>query len=141
MVSGPSQAGVVEKPGELREDLPPSQTLFDDMSSQDIEKQSVDDKQQSETETSAVGVVSEAIDDGDFLPAEPPVEGRGVLSKTLSKVVSRASTKSTPGPPPDGGWLAWSQGTFYRAGDIPLSFSSVPLLMVMAKSSRVTWSS
>ncbi len=120
MVSGSSQGGGVEEPGKLREALPPSQTLFDDVSSQDIEKQSVEDRQQSETETSALGVlVVDAVDDGDFLPVEPPVEGRGVLSKTLSKVVSRASTKSTPGPPPDGGWLAWSQGKSYRARVYP----------------------
>ncbi|KAK4098529.1 MFS general substrate transporter [Parathielavia hyrcaniae] len=35
--------------------------------------------------------------------------GNGVLSKAVSRVLTKASTKSSwnPGPPPDGGWQAW----------------------------------
>ncbi len=34
----------------------------------------------------------------------------GVLSRVVSRVITRASTKSIPGPPPDGGLQAWMAG-------------------------------
>ena len=35
---------------------------------------------------------------------------QGVLGRALSRATSRSSID--PGPPPDGGWLAWSQCTW-----------------------------
>jgi hypothetical protein len=37
----------------------------------------------------------------------------GGLTAVLSRVISRASTKSNPGPPPDGGMKAWITGMMF----------------------------
>ena len=41
---------------------------------------------------------------------DEPTGNNGVLSRVVSKVITRASTKSNLGPPPDGGLQAWMAG-------------------------------
>jgi len=36
-------------------------------------------------------------------------KGKGVMGKVMSRISTRSSWKD-PGPPPDGGWAAWTQG-------------------------------
>ena len=38
-------------------------------------------------------------------------KARGALGTVLSRISTRASCKD-PGPPPDGGWVAWTQGSW-----------------------------
>jgi hypothetical protein len=66
---------------------------------------------------------NEGFTDVESTPGVPPagfelavqdneLDGRpsGVLSNVVSRVLSRASVKSDPGPPPDGGAKAWIAG-------------------------------
>jgi hypothetical protein len=39
-------------------------------------------------------------------------KGNGLRLKSVISRVSMRSTVKDPGPPPDGGWRAWSQGVF-----------------------------
>ena len=44
---------------------------------------------------------------------EGKVKGQGLgLMSVISRVSMRSTAITNPGPPPDGGWRAWSQGAF-----------------------------
>ena len=82
---------------------------------EDKEKQS---RQRTEEDESSLDI--EAVqdddedDDDDAASQDKQQEGGGRLSKVVSRVLSRTSTKSShwnPGPPPDGGLKAWLVGT------------------------------
>ncbi len=85
--------------------------------SKDAEKQQDDDLEEESHGEDEEGEVSE--DDSPSSNSNPddaitptPSAGGGVLSTVLSRVLTKASTKSfQPGPPPDGGLKAWTAGT------------------------------
>jgi hypothetical protein len=76
----------------------------------DVEKEAGQGRYDNGTDSEMV--TSEGVDeDGDdSIEGEEPAEPQGGLARVLSKVVSRSSTKSNPGPPPDGGVKAWTAG-------------------------------
>ena len=65
----------------------------------DVEKQESDDGESDRIELGATKSVR-----------DPGME-KGVIGKVLSRVSTKSSWKD-PGPPPDGGWGAWAQGSW-----------------------------
>ena len=136
MASNPAPSSDVARPGDAEKSFQePPVAALDDSSSQDIEKQSLDARQAGAGDVADTQeVLGYTLDESDFLPPQESAEPQGALARTLSKVVSRASV-TNPGPPPDGGKLAWSQG---RSSYRPPRWAPGALLSVRYRVVRLT---
>ncbi len=61
-------------------------------------------------ERSAIATRGSVEGEGESLSPQPSGQRRSGLHAILSTLLSRTTIASTPGPPPDGGKLAWTQG-------------------------------
>lgn len=109
-----------------------------DSAKEDLEKQDDTDLTESsrggvEDESGNRGGDAASSQDDDSSDTDNETEAASVLDRVVSHITSRSSID--PGPPPDGGWLAWSQCTN------PVLFSLTILLTNYQQVSRGTLSS
>jgi hypothetical protein len=83
-------------------DRPPLEFVMDDKTLDNLSASTLSSNVRDE-ERGADGAVPQAVEKA----AAGRLADGGILSRTLSK--ARTQDSHNPGPPPDGGWRAWSQ--------------------------------